>query len=61
MRRARPALEVARVASSSTRFRPCRSRVDARVNHVVSLVGFAIASALGLYMLWKIARTPGEL
>jgi hypothetical protein len=33
----------------------------ARVNHVVSLVGFAIAFVLGLYMLWKIIRTPGEL
>jgi ubiquinone biosynthesis protein len=37
------------------------SALMARVSHVVSLVGFAIASALGVYMLWKIARTPGEL
>ena len=37
------------------------SALMARVNHVVSLVGFAIAFGLGLYMLWKIVRTPGEL
>ena len=37
------------------------SALMARVNHVVSLVGFGIAVALGLYMIWKIVRTPGEL
>jgi ubiquinone biosynthesis protein len=37
------------------------SALMARVNHIVSLVGFAIAFVLGLYMLWKIIRTPGEL
>jgi hypothetical protein len=33
----------------------------ARVNEAISIVGFAVASALGLYMLWKILRTPGSL
>jgi hypothetical protein len=33
----------------------------ARVNHTVALVGFVISGVLGLYMLWKILRTPGEL
>jgi ubiquinone biosynthesis protein len=33
----------------------------ARVNEALSVVGFAVASALGLYMLWKILRTPGSL
>lgn len=33
----------------------------ARVNDVLAVVGFAVASALGLYMLWKILRTPGSL
>jgi ubiquinone biosynthesis protein len=37
------------------------SALMARVNHAVSLAGFAIASALGLFMLWKILTTPGEL
>ena len=37
------------------------SALMARVNDGVSLVGFALASLIGLYMLWKIARTPGEL
>jgi ubiquinone biosynthesis protein len=37
------------------------SALMARVNHTVSLVGFACSFALGLYMLWKIIRTPGEL
>lgn len=37
------------------------SALMARVDHTVSLVGFCIASVLGLYMLWKIVRTPGEL
>jgi predicted unusual protein kinase regulating ubiquinone biosynthesis (AarF/ABC1/UbiB family) len=27
----------------------------------LGLVGFCLAAALGLYMIWKIARTPGEL
>jgi hypothetical protein len=24
-------------------------------------VGFCLAAVLGLYMIWKIVRTPGEL
>ena len=27
----------------------------------VALVGFSVAVVLGLYMVWKIIRTPGEL
>jgi ubiquinone biosynthesis protein len=37
------------------------SALMARVNHTLSLVGFLIAAAMGLYMLWRIARTPGGL
>ena len=37
------------------------SALMARVNHAVSLAGFCLAAVIGLYMLWKIARTPGEL
>ena len=33
----------------------------ARVNHAVSLVGFCLSAAIGLYMIWRIIRTPGEL
>jgi hypothetical protein len=33
----------------------------ARVNDPVALVGFCLSAAVGLYMLWKIIRTPGEL
>ena len=33
----------------------------AGVDHTVALVGFLLASALGLYMLWRILRTPGDL
>lgn len=33
----------------------------ARVNDAIAVVGFVVASALGLYMLWKILRTPGSL
>jgi hypothetical protein len=33
----------------------------ARVHEGISVVGFEVASALGLYMLWKILRTPGSL
>jgi predicted unusual protein kinase regulating ubiquinone biosynthesis (AarF/ABC1/UbiB family) len=32
-----------------------------RVNHVLSVVGFCVAAVMGLYMLWRIARTPGGL
>jgi ABC-type nickel/cobalt efflux system permease component RcnA len=37
------------------------SALMARVNHVVSLAGFSLAVAMGVYMIWKIIRTPGEL
>jgi hypothetical protein len=37
------------------------SALMARVNHAVSLAGFCLAAAIGLYMIWKIFRTPGEL
>jgi ubiquinone biosynthesis protein len=37
------------------------SALMARINHVVSYAGFGLAVALGLYMAWKIVRTPGEL
>jgi hypothetical protein len=33
----------------------------ARVSHAVAFVGFCLSFLLGLYMLWKIVRTPGEL
>ena len=37
------------------------SALMARVSHVVALVGFCISGVLGLYMVWRILRTPGEL
>jgi hypothetical protein len=37
------------------------SALMARVSHVVALVGFCLSGALGLYMIWRIIRTPGEL
>jgi ubiquinone biosynthesis protein len=37
------------------------SALMARVNDVVALVGFLLAFVIGLYMIWKIMRTPGEL
>jgi predicted unusual protein kinase regulating ubiquinone biosynthesis (AarF/ABC1/UbiB family) len=33
----------------------------ARVNDAIAVVGFTVAAVLGLYMLWKILRTPGSL
>jgi ubiquinone biosynthesis protein len=33
----------------------------ARVDDGIAVVGFTIAAVLGLYMLWKILRTPGSL
>jgi len=27
----------------------------------VAMAGFAVAAVLGVYMFWKIIRTPGEL
>jgi predicted unusual protein kinase regulating ubiquinone biosynthesis (AarF/ABC1/UbiB family) len=32
-----------------------------RVNHTLSVVGFVVAAAMAVYMLWRIARTPGGL
>jgi len=37
------------------------SALMANVNHTLSVVGFLLAAALGLYMLWRIMRTPGGL
>ncbi len=37
------------------------SALMARVSHVVAIVGFSLAFVLGVYMVWKIIRTPGEL
>jgi ubiquinone biosynthesis protein len=37
------------------------SALMARVNNGLSIAGFILGCALGLYMLWKIIRTPGDL
>jgi predicted unusual protein kinase regulating ubiquinone biosynthesis (AarF/ABC1/UbiB family) len=37
------------------------SALMARVNDGVALAGFLLAFVIGLYMIWKIVRTPGEL
>ena len=37
------------------------SALMARVNDAIAVLGFTVASVLGLYMLWKILRTPGSL
>jgi hypothetical protein len=37
------------------------SALMARVDHTLAVVGFLAAAALGLYMLWRIMRTPGGL
>jgi ubiquinone biosynthesis protein len=37
------------------------SALMARVSHWVAGIGFACSFLLGLYMVWKIIRTPGEL
>ena len=37
------------------------SALMARVNHTLAVVGFLVAAALGLVMLWRIVRTPGGL
>ena len=44
-------------ATSSTRCRLSRSFVS----DTVAIVGFALSGAIGLYMIWRILRTPGEL
>jgi hypothetical protein len=33
----------------------------ARVDETVALIGFLVSVGLGLYWLWKVIRTPGEL
>ena len=37
------------------------SALMARVNHTIAISGFVVASAMALYMLWRIMRTPGGL
>ncbi len=37
------------------------SALMARVNETVALVGFALSVSLGLFELWRILRTPGDL
>jgi ubiquinone biosynthesis protein len=37
------------------------SALMARVNETVAVVGFALSVALGLFELWRIFRTPGDL
>jgi len=37
------------------------SALMARVDHTFAVVGFSCAAVLGIYMLWRIARTPGGL
>ena len=37
------------------------SALMARVDHTLAVVGFFAAAGLGLYMLWRILRTPGGL
>ncbi len=37
------------------------SALMARVNDAVAVVGFALSVGLGLYELWRIFRTPGDL
>ena len=37
------------------------SALMARVNDAIAVVGFVLSFILGLYMLWKIVRTPGDL
>jgi hypothetical protein len=37
------------------------SALMARVNDTVAVVGFALSAALGLFELWRILRTPGDL
>ena len=37
------------------------SALMARVDHMVSLVGFLLSGLLALYLFWRIIRTPGDL
>jgi ubiquinone biosynthesis protein len=37
------------------------SALMARVSDIVALVGFSLSGVIGLYMIWRVIRTPGEL
>ena len=37
------------------------SALMARVNDTIAIVGFALSVSLGLFELWRILRTPGDL
>jgi hypothetical protein len=37
------------------------SALMARVNDAIAVVGFGLSVALGLFELWRILRTPGDL
>jgi hypothetical protein len=37
------------------------SALMARVNDTVAIVGFVLSVGLGLFELWRILRTPGDL
>jgi hypothetical protein len=37
------------------------SALMARVNETIAVIGFALSVGLGLYELWRIFRTPGDL
>jgi hypothetical protein len=37
------------------------SALMARVNETIALIGFGLSVLLGLFELWKIFRTPGDL
>ena len=37
------------------------SALMARVDHTVALIGFVLSALIGVYMLWRIVRTPGGL
>jgi hypothetical protein len=36
------------------------SALMARVSDEVALAGFCLSGVIGLYMIWRIIRTPGE-
>jgi ubiquinone biosynthesis protein len=37
------------------------SALISRVSHPLALAGFGLSGVMGLYMIWRIIRTPGEL
>jgi predicted unusual protein kinase regulating ubiquinone biosynthesis (AarF/ABC1/UbiB family) len=37
------------------------SALMARVSHAIAVIGFVFAAVLGVFMLWRIVRTPGGL